>query len=304
MQARIAELEQQLAAAQAALSQLTDVVTQPTIQVVIDDLPKHATDHYATRPISQISDIVLHHSAVSASVGAARIAQYQVDQQGWPGVGFHYFVNGDGRIEQTQPLEVVSFHAGQANPISVGICLAGNFTDQPPTEVQLVSTSQLTAWLLQELDLPIEAIHPHKDYVATACPGDQWDSGAKWGERLRRLLQDTFAAAGPVVTTRIGKALGHYVLFWQTPDDWAEEDFLGAKDYIGRFRTTVGFSLDDAMTAEYVTVVGGPLGVSFEAEALLRAAGCKVDRVAAETTAETKALLDQMAEESNRFLRF
>jgi N-acetyl-anhydromuramyl-L-alanine amidase AmpD len=304
LQARIAELERQLAEAQATPGPVTGTVPQPTIQVVIDDLSKHPTDRYATRSISQINAIVLHHSAVTASVGADRIARYQVERQGWPGVGFHYFIYDDGRIEQTQPLEIISYHAGDANPISVGICLAGDFTDQPPTEAQLLSTSQLTAWLLQELNLPMEAIHPHKDYIVTACPGDQWDSGAKWEEQLRQQVQDALAGAGPVVVTPDGKSMGHYILFWQTPDDWAQEDFLGAQNYIGRFRVTVGFSVDDAMQAEYVTIVGGPLGVSSEAEALLRAAGCKVERIAGDTFAETKALLDQMAEEGRRFLNF
>jgi hypothetical protein len=273
LQARIAELEQQLAAAQA----VTGVVPQPSIDVVIEDLPKHATDRYPTRERSKIDSVVLHHSGVPASVGAARIARYQVERQGWPGVGFHYFIHDDGRIEQTQPLEVISKHAGGANANSI-------------------------AWLLQELNLPIEAIHPHKDYVVTACPGDQWDGGAEWGGQLRRQVQDALAGAGPVVTTPTGKPMGHYILLWQTPDDWAEEDFLGAQNYIGRFRATVGFSVDDAMQAQYVTIVGGPLGVSSEAEALLRAAGCNVERVAGDTFEETKALLDQMAEEGKRFL--
>ncbi len=304
LQARVAELEGQLAAAQAGAAQPAGVVARPAIEDVIDALPKHPTERYPTRPVSQISSVVLHHSAVPPSVGAARIAKYQVEKRGWPGIGFHYFVSDDGRIEQTQPLEVIANHAGDANPISVGICLAGNFTDQPPTEAQLLATGQLTAWLLQTLNLPIEAIHPHKDYVVTACPGDQWDGGAQWGERLRQQVQDTLAGAGPVVATPAGKALGHYLLFWQTADDWAKEDFLGAQNYIGRFRVTCGFSVDDAMQAEYVTIVGGPLGVSPEAEAMLRAAGCKVERVAGDTAADTKRLLDEMAEEGKRFLTF
>jgi hypothetical protein len=302
LQARIAELEQQLADAQAAPGPATGVVPQPTIEVVIDELPIHATDRYPTRERTQIDSIVLHHSGVSASVGAARIARYQVEKKGWPGIGFHYFIYDDGRIAQTQPLEISSKHAGGVNATSVGICLAGNFTDQPPIEAQLLSTSQLTAWLLQELDLPIEAIHPHKDYVVTACPGDQWDSGTEWGGQLRRQVQDALAGAGPVSTTPAGKPMGHYVLLWQTPDDWAEEDYLGVQNYIGRFRVTVGFSIDDAMQAQYVSIVGGPLGVSSEAEALLRAAGCKVERVAGDTFEETKELLDKMAEEGKRFL--
>jgi putative cell wall-binding protein len=53
-----------------------------------------------------------------------------------------------------------------------------------------------------------------------------------------------------------------------------------------------------------VTIIGGTLGVSSEAEAALRAAGCKVERVAGENFAETKAMLDKMAKEGKRFLTF
>ncbi len=298
LQARIQELEKQLAAATSTIG----AVPRPIIEVVTDKLAKHPTETYQTRELADISFLVLHHSAVPASVGAARIAAYQVDKQGWPGIGFHYFIYDDGRIEQTQPLEAIAYHAGDANATSIGICLAGNFTDRPPTEAQLLSTSQLVAWLLQELDLPIEAIHPHKDYVATACPGNQWDGGAKWGEQLHRQVQDALAGAGPVTAAPEQKPLGHYVIFWQTPDNWAQQDLLGAQQYIGRFRPTMGFSVDDAMRAQYVTIVGGPLGVSAEIEALLRASGSMVERVAGNTFEETKALLDQMAAEGRRFL--
>ena len=304
LQARVADLERQLADAQAAPGRTKGPVVQPGIEMVADRLAQHPSERYPRRELFQVGQVVLHHSAVPASVGADRIAAYQVEKQGWPGIGFHYYVYEDGRIEQTQPLEVIAYHAGNANPTSVGICLAGNFTDRPPADGQLLATVQLTAWLLQELNLPIQAIHPHKDYVVTACPGNQWDTGAQWGEQLRRQVQDALAGAGPVAPPPSGKALGHYLLFWQTVEDWAREDFLGAQNYIGRFRVTAGFSVDDAMRAEYVTIIGGPLGVPTEVEALLRAAGCKVERVAGDDFDQTKALLDRMAEEGNRFLTF
>jgi hypothetical protein len=225
-----------------------------------------------------------------------------VNEKGWPGIGYHYFIYDDGRIEQTQALQTIAYHAGGANQSRIGICLAGDFTDQPPPDAQLQATGQLAAWLLDELDLPLEAIQPHKGFRPTECPGDQWDSGAKWGEKLLKQVEAALAHAATGTSPPADKPLGHYVLFWQTPDTWAKEDFFGAQDYIGRFRTTVGFSQDDASHAQHVTIVGGPLGVSSESEALLRAAGCVVERVAGENFTETKALLDKMAEEGRRFL--
>jgi N-acetyl-anhydromuramyl-L-alanine amidase AmpD len=291
LQARIAELEQKLTAAQAAQQQVA------TLRARIAELEKQLATAGPSAPAE--GGVI-----VPPSVGADRIANYQVQKQDLAGVGFHYYINADGRIQQTQPHQVVAHHAADADPTSIGICLAGNFTDEPPPAPQLSATSQLVAWLLQELNLPIEAIHPHKDYVVTACPGNQWDSGAKWGQQLLGQVQDliTGAAPPPTVTEPLGKPMGHYVLFWQTPEDWAKNDFYGAENYIGRFRVTCGFSVDDAMHAEYVTIVGGPLGVPKEAEDLLKQAGCKVERVAGDTFEETNALLDEMAQKGTRFL--
>jgi hypothetical protein len=91
------------------------------------------------------------------------------------------------------------------------------------------------------------------------------------------------------------------MLFWARDDAWAEADWLSARQYIGAFRPTVGFSASDAALATYVTIVGGPLGVSQQAEDQLVAADCKVDRIAGKDEAETKAILDSLAEKGQRF---
>jgi hypothetical protein len=276
-------------------------VQKPLIEDISGQLPTHATLNYPTRNREEISAIILHHSAVPPSVEAEQIARYQVERKGWPGIGFHFFVRGDGSLQQTQPLEVVSNHAGDTgNRVGVGVCLAGNFTDQPPLGPQLITTASLVAWLLNDLNLPLEAIQGHSDYVVTQCPGNTWDT--TWHAQLVARVKDALAGA----VTEVGpieKTLGHYLLFWQTVDDWARDDWRNAEKYVERFRVTMGFSADDAMQAEYVTIVGGPLGVSLEVEASLMAAGCRVERVAGETTAETKALLDDLAAKGQRFLK-
>jgi hypothetical protein len=275
-------------------------VPKPPIEDIIAQLPAHATQRYPQRDRNQISAIILHHSAVPPSVGADRIARYQVEEQKWPGIGFHFFVLADGRLQQTQPLEVVSNQAGDVgNRTGVGVCLAGNFTDQPPPEAQLSATANLVAWLLDELDLALESIHGHSDYVNTQCPGNTWST--VWRPQLMAQVKDALAGAGPAVTAP-AKTLGHYLLFWQTATDWARDDWHNAEQYVARFRVTMGFSVDDALQAEYVTIVGGPSGVPPDAEARLKAAGCKVERVAGETAAATKALLDDMAAKGQRFL--
>ena len=157
-----------------------------------------------------------------------------------------------------------------------------------------------TARLMQELKISLDHVMGHKEYPrnVTACPGRQWLEDKQWKNLLVEHIKAVQAGkAGP-----FEKALGHYVLFWQHPNNWAKQDWKGAINYIGRFRPTCGFSVDDAKYAEYVTIVGGTAGVSQEAEDALRAAGCKVERIAGKDFDETKRILDTLAESGKRFL--
>ena len=108
--------------------------------------------------------------------------------------------------------------------------------------------------------------------------------------------------AGQALPT--AKTIGHYMLFWQRADAWAQEDWGAAAAYFARFRPTAGFSPDDAKTAEYVTIVGGVAGVPYETEQMLIAAGCKVERLAGADFADTKRMLDDLAKTGKRFKTF
>ena len=279
-----------------AKPEVRPVVAKPPIQDITDELPKHPTKRYNTRRLEDITHIAVHHSGVDPSVPVERIARYHVENLDWPGIGYHFEIASDGTIHQTNKLTTVSYHASEANAYAIGVCFAGDFTSTIPTEAQLRSGGHLIAWLLQKLNLPLDRVQGHKYFVNTRCPGDQWDSGQRWGDMLRGQIQN-FLLGIPE------KPLYHYLLFWQTAEDWAREDWLGAEKYVGRFRPTCGFSVDDAKQAKHVTVVGGPLGVPDSVIEELRASGCLVERVAGDSPEATKALLDQMAEEGRRFLR-
>ena len=288
-------------------------ISQPAVQDLVDALPKHGTKQYNTRPLSDVKNLVIHHSAAPATVGPRRIAEYHVNKQDWPGIGYHFLVGADGTLYQGNTLETVSFHAAQANPYSVGICFLGDFTTTVPPTVQLQAGAHLVAWLMQQLGIPLDNVQGHREFVHTACPGEQWLKGQMWKQMLRqeivsqfdRLAQDQQAATLPSPALPAeAKVLHHYMLFWAHDGEWAERDWLDAQTYIRTFRPTVGFSADEAAHAEYVTIVGGPSGVSQEVEDGLRAAGCQVDRIAGEDEAETKQILDALVEQGRRFLAF
>jgi hypothetical protein len=272
---------------------------KPPIEEIMDTLPQHPTHRYTRRTREAIRSLVIHHSVVPPSVDVRQIAQFHVEQRGWPGIGYHFFITPEGHIQQTQPLEVISYHSGEVgNQEGVGICLSGNFNEQPPPEPQLNATAQLLAWLLSTLHLPLEAVRGHCDYRNTQCPGLTWKT--VWRAPLLKAVERILDSARPIEPT--SKVLYHYLLFWQTENQWAVEEWRAAERYVGQFRVTMGFSVDDAMYAEYVTVVGSPSRIPNEVEARLRAAGCKVERIPAETPAQVKAILDEMAARRQRFL--
>ncbi|OQA38711.1 MAG: N-acetylmuramoyl-L-alanine amidase [Chloroflexi bacterium ADurb.Bin325] len=303
LNSRIAALEQQIRQLQAGGAAGSLKTPPPEINDIVDKLPRHATLKYDTRPRSKITHIAIHHSAAPANVTAERIAAYHVAND-WPGMGYHFYVQPDGVINQTNRLETVSYHVYNNNAYSVGISVAGNFMNGViPTQKQIEQVGHLVAWLMQELNIPLANVMGHKEFPqnATACPGSDWSAGQSW----KKLLQERIAQvqAGLIVPP-LGKTIGHYMLFWQTADAWAREDWNAATDYIARFRPTAGFSVDDASHAEYVTIIGGVAGVSYQAEQMLVAAGCKVERLAGVDFADTKRMLDDLARTGRRFKTF
>jgi len=272
---------------------------KPPVENVISQLPRHPTLRYTIRERGAVSAIIIHHSVVPPTVDAQRIARYHVEKSGWPGIGYHFFVGADGYIRQTQALEAISYHAGDmGNRVGVGVCLSGDFTNQAPSDLQLTATAQLVAWLLNDLDLSLDAVHGHSDYRDTQCPGLTWPT--TWRDHLLEAIRRIVDEARPVESPQ--KVMEHYLLFWQTPTNWAREEWRSAENYVGKFRVTMGFSADDAMHARRVTIVGNSSGVSADVESHLLAGGCQVERVPGQTPAQIKVVLDEMAVRGRPFL--
>jgi hypothetical protein len=151
------------------------------------------------------------------------------------------------------------------------------------------------------LDLNLDVIKGHQELMQTACPGDQWLKRNKWKEMLRQKVIKVQQEETPLPE---GKLLYHYVLFWAHDGKWAERDWLNAQGYIGAFRPAAGFSANEATQAAYVTIIGGPLGVSKKVEDQLKAADCRVDRIAGKDEADTRRMLDELVQQGKRFWSF
>lgn len=298
--AQIQQLQTELAAKAAA--PMGFVVPPPPIQDIVEQLPKHARLRYERRPLSQITHIAIHHTAAPVSVGPARIAEVHIaadparSKEAWPGIGYHYFVHADGRIEQTNYLETVSYHLLRHNGYSVGVVFAGSFMNgKIPTSAQLRAGANLVAWLMQELKIPLARVWGHREFPdnLTVCPGTEWTQGNRWRDLL-------FEQIGQIQQGVGLKTIRHYLLF-PAGEGAAGELFVNATGYMAKFHPTVGFSVEEARGAEFVTIVGAEAGVSAASERQLVEAGCKVERISGRTDDDTARLLVEMARVGRRF---
>jgi hypothetical protein len=238
----------------------------------------------------------------------ARIAELHIasdpsrGKEAWPGIGYHFFVHADGVIDQTNELEIASYHVYRHNIYSVGVVFAGSFMNgKIPTSAQLRSGAHLTAWLMQGLNIPLARVWGHREFPdnPTICPGSEWTLGNRWRDLLFERIEQIQSGAG-IKTHR------HYMLFWQRPypGPLARQDFVNAINYVTRFRPTLGFSVEEAKNAEYVTIVGNEAGVSAIEEKFLRGSGCKVERIAGRDEEETSRMLAELARLGRRFRAF
>ena len=108
-----------------------------------DSLPRKPG--YRSRPRSAIRYVVVHHvgGGVNRDYSALEIARYHVDGNGWPGIGYHFLVHPAGQIDQVNQLGTRSYHCGNLNGESVGVCLAGDFTEAMPASEQTESVGRL-----------------------------------------------------------------------------------------------------------------------------------------------------------------
>lgn len=283
------------------------IVPKPTLRAVINQLPHHPTLHYERRSLGQITHLTVHHTAAPATLGPLRIAEMHVTEdagrgkEAWPGIGYHYFIHADGTIEQTNHLETVSYHVYRHNHYTVGIVFAGSFLNgRIPTAAQLRTGAHLIAWLMQELHIPLARVWGHREFPenTTICPGSEWTAGNRWRDLLFERIEEVQEGIGV-------KNIRHYLLLGVGSNGAGRTYQIGdLLPYIERFQPTVGFSIEDAKYAEFVTIIGGEAAVSAATEGILRKHGCQVDRIAGRDPEETIRLLAELAKLNRRFQAF
>ncbi len=170
--------------------------------------------------------VIVHHSA-SPDVPAAVIHGWHL-AKGWSGIGYHFVIRADGTIEAGRPIGKIGAHAGPGvNPDSIGICLTGNFMEQPPADQQLQALVGLVDHLEVTYGTMLEVLR-HKDVAATDCPGTcfPWPE-TNWPLEPARIKEYTCANMTPWKKNLVKEAAARGIITSpHPPDDPAPKWFV------------------------------------------------------------------------------
>lgn len=111
--------------------------------------------------------IVLHHRA---GEGDAESIHSQHLNQGWSGIGYHFYIRKNGEVYQGRPIDMIGAHTQGNNYCSVGVCFEGNYEIEKEMPVlQFEAGKELISYLKKLY--PSAEVKGHRELQSTACPG-------------------------------------------------------------------------------------------------------------------------------------
>lgn len=191
--------------------------------------------------------------------------------------------------------EIIEARVGERRPL---LCLAGGprlgeavptGDEQPPSldDLRHASCIQAIITLMNENRLPANLLNVN--FWLLAAPASSPFAGEAWYRNdgatlsaVETLKQSAIRRAAPL---RRGEAdsktrpISHYLLLPTFEWGISEWHWHAALEFVKAQRPVCGFSVDEALLARRVTIFGNEQGVSAEAEAKLKQAGCEVERI-------------------------
>jgi len=134
---------------------------------IYDKLPFKKT--YASRDKSKIDRIIIHHTAGDLNISPNRIAEVGMNRFGF-GHSYHFQIQSDGTIYQTNLLSKITAHCAGNNSTSIGIVITGNYNDNIPSEIAITNLIRLINCMIEYFPL-INSVEGHGYYNNTDCPG-------------------------------------------------------------------------------------------------------------------------------------
>lgn len=126
----------------------------------MDNLNKTATRN--------IWGIIIH---CTASKEGQEMTVAQIDKihrkNGWAGIGYHFLIHLDGRIEDGRDINKIGAHTGGYNTGTIGICYVGGLDKNgKPKDTRTAAQKNSLYILVKTLmeKYPIKSVKGHRDY--------------------------------------------------------------------------------------------------------------------------------------------
>ncbi len=145
----------------------------------------------------EITHIVMHCTATPATsdIGAADVHRWHL-QRGWSGIGYHFVIRRNGKIEPGREIEKKGAHVAGFNATSIGISLAGGVASngQSPldnfTDGQLHSARDLVLDLMATYRIPRSNLMGHNEVIAQITQGSPKACPVFSMERFRTMVKE------------------------------------------------------------------------------------------------------------------
>jgi N-acetylmuramoyl-L-alanine amidase len=117
------------------------------------------------------------HQTMSEAATAAEvrsIQEYHMNGHGWEDIGYHFLIDGQGRVVEGRPAETLGAHTLGANSNNIGVAMMGDFDRMTPTPAQVQSLTRLVSYLAVKYRANTAEkafLQPHQHYNDTDCPG-------------------------------------------------------------------------------------------------------------------------------------
>ena len=119
--------------------------------------------------LGTVKRIILHHAEAS-NCTVQDIHRWHLNN-GWAGIGYHFFVRKDGTIYRGRPENKLGAHTSNHNTGSLGICFEGSYNKETMPSEQLRAGQELITYLRDKYGLLKANVYKHKDFNSTDCPG-------------------------------------------------------------------------------------------------------------------------------------
>lgn len=116
---------------------------------------------------SKTDEVILHHAEASSAT-VWDINDWHLNN-GWTGIGYHYYIRKDGSVYRGRPEWALGAHAVGHNDRSIGICCEGAYMTETMPAAQLASLKALLRDIMGRYGKL--ALKRHKDVNSTDCPG-------------------------------------------------------------------------------------------------------------------------------------